>query len=163
MHEENELTPAQRELEEALAGLDPTSMSVNRDQMMFQLGRSTGVQLKRGWQIATVLMFGALLLTNAVEPVPTPTNPDGFVKKIEEPVKKPQVIVKETIDEVPSATPTVFTSFVNENASNPNSYMRLRDAVLNDGVGALPSAGESKTSDSASRGDLIRLLQGGEL
>ena len=162
MHEENELTPAQRELEEALAGLDPTSMSVNRDQMMFQLGRSTGVQLKRGWQIAAVLMLGALVLTNVVEPVP-PTNPEGFVKKIERPAKKPQVIVKENVDETPSVTPAVFTSFIKQNASNPNSYMRLRDTVLNDGVGALPSAGSSETSDSASRDDLIRLLQGGEL
>ena len=124
MHEDDHLTPAETELERALGRLTPAAAGLDRDRLMFRAGQATGGRGRRRWQAATAVLAAALALAVALSPwragerVEPSSAPDG------------PTIVQQTpgADEIPSpaAMPGV-------------AYLRLRDAVLDEGLDALPA------------------------
>ena len=64
MYNEENLSPAEKELESALGQLKPTANTLSRDVLMFNAGRATAGK-KRPWQllssILTVLLFCSII------------------------------------------------------------------------------------------------------
>ena len=62
------LTPAHRELEDALRGLTPAAIGISRDRLMFQAGAAAGRRSVGRWRGAAVLLMlgNAVLLTAAL-------------------------------------------------------------------------------------------------
>jgi len=124
MHEDDHLTAAETELERALGRLTPADPGLDRDRLMFRAGQAAGRRGRRPWQAGTFGLAAALVLAvtlstwRAGEPPAMPPMPGG------------PVIVHQTpsADEIPSpaAVPGV-------------AYLRLRDAVLGQGLDALPA------------------------
>ena len=65
MYNEENLTPAEQELESVLGQLKPIANTLNRDELMFNAGRATAGK-KRPWQmlsgVLTVLLFCSVLV-----------------------------------------------------------------------------------------------------
>jgi hypothetical protein len=67
MQNEENLSPAERELESALGQLKPISNTLNRDVLMFNAGRATAGQ-KRPWQMLSGVLTILLLCSVLVHP-----------------------------------------------------------------------------------------------
>ncbi len=120
MHEDAHLTAAETELERALRRLMPADSGLDRDRVMFRAGQAAGRRGSRPWQAAATGLAAALVLavTLSTWRAGGPPVPGG------------PVIVHQTpsADEIPSpaAMPGV-------------AYLRLRAAVLHEGLDALPT------------------------
>lgn len=84
MYNEENLTPAERELESALGQLKPTANTLNRDALMFNAGRATAGK-KRPWQmfsgVLIVLFLCSVLIrpdSNGVRSFSSGPEPDTF-------------------------------------------------------------------------------------
>jgi len=111
-------------LERALGRLTPADPGLDRDRLMFRAGQAAGRRGRGRWQAATAGLAAALVLAmtlstwRAGEPPAMPPMPGGPVIVHQMP----------SADEIPSpaAVPGV-------------AYLRLRDAVLDEGLDALPT------------------------
>ena len=67
MYNEENLTPAERELESALGQLKPIANTLKRDVLMFNAGRATAGK-KRPWQIFSGMLTVLLLCSVLIRP-----------------------------------------------------------------------------------------------
>jgi hypothetical protein len=67
MYNEEDLTPAEQELESALGQLKPIANTLNRDVLMFNAGRATAGK-KRPWQMFSGVLVVLLLCSVLVRP-----------------------------------------------------------------------------------------------
>lgn len=132
-NEEPRLTPADRELEAALCSLTPTGTGIDRDGLMFDMGRASGHASSRrqvwAWQGTSGLLM-SVLVTFIIFPLigpPSGTGPGsdsgsgGMVKQSERPRIRAQDDSRMTID-LPHA----------------DSYLAMRQIALTQGIDALP-------------------------
>ena len=80
MQHEGNLSPAEQALESALGQLKPTASTLNRDELMFNAGRTTAGS-KGPWQmlsgVLTVLLLGSVVMHLGMnEPRQSPVPPD---------------------------------------------------------------------------------------
>lgn len=125
MPDEENLTPAERELELALGGLRPAGPSIDRDRMMFRAGQASAGRRDRVWQGATAALALALGLSVFARPAP----------------RQAERIVYLT-PEVPatSAGPWASAGTWGRGSGSPRvegGYLKLRNEVLARGVDAL--------------------------
>ena len=150
-NEEHKLTPAERELEEALGKLAPAAVSINRDDLMFEMGQASSKGRMRVWQGATGMMAAALL-TFILLPFAnsTATHPDGTIVKQDE-TSKPDTKLLPDQELVRDDSDKRGRIVVSQESANDspipvrsmhlpeNSYAVLRQIALSKGIDALPS------------------------
>ena len=130
MPNENGLTPAERELEAVLGGLQPVAVAIERDRLMYRAGQSSAHRRNLAWpilSIALAMMLGVSLLHQ----------PESQMQTVE--VEK-LVYIKEPASPVPLmvhvATPVRQPDPYQLQAQA--SYVKLRDKVLTEGLDVLP-------------------------
>ena len=129
MRNDSSMTPHERELEAALAGLTPAPASLDRGRLMFAAGRASVRRRAHLWQ-GTAALLGILLTVSVV----TDRRPVG-------PPSRPQVIVQAPTLEAPAHVAARTTNPVDHRDPEAfREYMRTRRAVLDRGVDALPIA-----------------------
>ncbi len=124
MQDNNELTPAHRELESALASLTAAETSIDRDRLMFKAGCASARRASRRWaSLAAILviMLGASLLI------------------------RPEIPTADNIAAIP--TDTVWTASSDRYVSTSLAYLELRDRVLEHGLDALPDSDGAAAAD----------------
>ena len=84
MYNEENLNPAEQELESALGQLKPIANTLNRDVLMFNAGRATAGK-KRPWQMLSSVLVVLLLCSvwvrpdlNGTQNLPSGPEPDEF-------------------------------------------------------------------------------------
>ena len=137
------LSPAHRELEDALRGLSPASVNISRDRLMFQAGTMIGRRSANRWRGATALLVlvnvglvGLVGLSmrspheagqHPIAQAPAPADP-----KIES---------RETAVELPETLKTSSRNVsLTSSAKSTEAYVSLRDDVLRRGLAALPAS-----------------------
>jgi len=130
MQDDERLTPAEQELERALASLAPTAAGVDRDRLMFQAGRARGRRGRWLWPSASAAVAAAvaaavvLAVSLTAGPQPQPIERIVFV-----PVETPAGV--SVIDAEPEGS--------QERWADHARYAALRNAVLAKGPDALPA------------------------
>lgn len=143
--EPDRLTPAEHELEAALGGLAPAAHQIDRDALMFRLGRESTTAARRRWQMAAAALLLVTLTTwgwsmhrRRSSPGPQPTPPGMVAERQPTP---PPPVPERTPDPAgrqPGPRPSV-TSIAR--APGPTeAYLNLRNLVLAHGVDALPES-----------------------
>ena len=130
MPNENGLTPAEMELEAALGSLQPVTVAIERDRLMYRAGQSSARRRNLAWPILSVAL--ALMLGVSLLHQPEPQTQTVEVEKLVY-VTKP-------------ATPTQSALHVATQGGQPDpyqleaqaNYVKLRDKVLTEGLDALP-------------------------
>jgi len=141
MPDENQLTPAERELELHLAALQPARHGIKPETVFFRAGQETALRQLRCWQAASTL----LLLTLVGFWWLTPPSPS---------VSGPlQVVVQDHRAPAPQPAADEARSFrpdppVPLHAPGTREYLRLRTAIIIKGLEVLPSP---RLAPSASR------------
>ena len=75
MYDEENLSPAEQELESVLGQLKPAANTLNRDELMFNAGRAAAGK-KRPWQMLSVVLTVLLLCSVLIRPeAHKPTEP----------------------------------------------------------------------------------------
>ena len=134
MQKENDLSnlsPAERELESALAGLSPSTantMNQRRDELMFRAGARSSRRTLRIWQSAVVLLALYSGLTIFI-----PTEPAHQVLIVRSPV------TQSTVEPVIAASTTL---------RSPYSLASLHRLVLEGGIDAMPADVDLKNRDA---------------
>jgi len=127
------LTPTERELAAALAGLKPAGTSLNRDQVMFAAGRASTRRNNRLWQSLASLLAVVLLISLVSRPKPAPSDVAPGPAIANSQVKP----ASRTIEPVDPARLDAYRQFV-----------RTRRAVLNRGIEGLRSSPTRRTRPS---------------
>ena len=128
MQDEQDLTPAQRELETALASLAPARPGIDRDQLLYQAGVAAGRSACRRWAAAATAAAVVLAATLAV----VATFPRGtaerivYVRRAAAKPDQPRHLEPWTVGTATGEAPRA-------------EYLRLRREVLAKGLGALPA------------------------
>lgn len=143
----NNLTPAEQELESALGSLKPAASHAGRDELMFNAGQAAARRHTHSWQLLSVIL--ACVLTASVIMRPEP---------------KTQIIENTEYVYMPiPTTPTTPVAHLTGNTPrpNPNSYITLRNKILTDGLEALPEnrtkrSGQSGKSEPMTREQLLQ-------
>ncbi len=118
-------------LETALAGLAPTPPAVNRDRLLFEAGRAAGCRTANRWRAAT---HGGGLLAAGLAVALFTRSPEVVVRTEFVPVEKPLPAPEPPPLPPPSPEPDPSA------AGAVARWLNLRDAVLADGLTALPPA-----------------------
>ena len=121
---EEGLTPAEREVAVALGGLRPAPAGLDRDRLMFQAGRASTRRTRHLWRAVAAVLAACLCLSIAFRPPPRET-----VRIVRVAAPPSQAPAHPTVRE--SSTPWPV---------RPDSYIRMRSAVLERGLCALPEA-----------------------
>jgi hypothetical protein len=147
------LTPVEREVESALAGLRPQDAGVSRENVLYLAGRAAGYaqarRQARTWQAAAAVLAltsGLSLAWHGLAPAPAPPNavviahPQPHVNAVpaaavSAPAPAPDVLLANNPG--PIARIWLFHP-------PPGSYLDLRDRVLARGLDALPKPPASK-------------------
>lgn len=129
MQDEQDLTPAQRELEAALASLSPARPAIDRDRLLYQAGLAAGRSAYRRW--AGVATAAAVVLAASLAVVAA--FPRGTAERIVY-VSRPAA----QSDQPPSLEP--WTAQAAPGEAPRAEYLRLRSEVLARGLGALPAS-----------------------
>jgi hypothetical protein len=152
--QDEEVNPAERELESALRKLAPATTTIDRDAFLFEAGYRSGTQRVRVWQMGTGVLAVSLCLSLFLTLV-LPTfhrAPERMTVRMEESTRpelpkatEPQVVALQTPQNQPAGIGWVAdigrffapgnTSLVVSEPS-PN-YFQLRQAVLTRGLDAL--------------------------
>lgn len=120
------LTPMDRELEAALGGLRVAPATISRDRVLFDAGRASARRRSRLWQGSSCVL--ALLLLVSVVSRPTPTA---------------ETVAQQQVDISPAALSAASTQAIDaEQVRAFRRYLRMRQAVLERGVDALPASSE---------------------
>lgn len=145
MPNENGLTPAERELEAALGGLQPVAVAIERDRLMYRAGQSSARRRNLAWpilSISLVLMLSVSLLQR----------PEAQVQTVE--VEK-LVYIQEPAPSVASmehvATPVRPADPYQLQAQV--RYVKLRDKVLTEGLDVLPKRTARSGGAARERGE----------
>ena len=144
MQKEEGLTPAQGELERALAGLRPIPMSIERDRLMFRAGQASVRRRNLIWPAAAAVLtvlLGASLFYRETRRQP-----------------EPEVIERVEYAPMERHTENMISSLVMESGRRRGNaqYIKLRDKVLAEGPGALP---EENISWAGEKDELMVELQ----
>jgi hypothetical protein len=135
MREENPnpLSPAESELEAALARLAPTPANDRRDEIAYEAGRRAGRRSTAVWRTCSGALAACLAAAVVLRPEP---------RTVERVVYAP----------APS-TPALVVHAPVDGASRPvaGSYLALRDDVLAHGLGALPASGTGSRYEEPAR------------
>ena len=133
MHDDTRLTPAERELESALAQLRPAGHAIDRDQLMFTAGIRATRRSYRRWQASTGVMT-VLLAASWLVRLPTP-GPEQVAA-----VPTPDVhgVMSPAMPAMP-LVPEKMVSASSENWLPVPGYVHLRNRVMVEGADALPS------------------------
>lgn len=124
MREEEGLTPAEREFEQALAGLQPAGAAIDRDQLLYRAGYAAGSRKAGPWKaMAALLTIG--LATSLVARGLTNRSPDVQIARRSVGVQPLPVTARQ---DSPAAEP----------AGPQPRYLLLRNEVLEKGMAALP-------------------------
>lgn len=137
-HNEN-LNPAQRELEAALARLTPAASGLDHDDLLYRAGQASVRRRCRAWQFSTAgitLLFVGLLIW---QPRTTPGERIVYVPVQPAPAAK--------LAQSESSTPARPI----EARAVEASYLQLREQVLRRGVDALPAPAVLATTDEPLR------------
>jgi len=127
MQDETRLTPSEREIEAALGGLRPARASVNRDQLMFCAGRASARRKNRMWQ--GISGFLGLVLLVSVMSRPSATLVDTGTNTVASNVQ----------ESLPVNAANQRHDWSDRGRSDPVAdYVRMRRAVLDQGIEALP-------------------------
>lgn len=137
MRNHEPLNAADRELEAALAGLQPAHVAIDRDRLMFQAGRASVQPKGRGlWPVLSAGLAAALVLSVATRPDPAQTQ-------------------RLAADLAPSVL--LAPSAAAEATPDPSGdYVTLRREVLQKGLAALPDPPAAPVADR--HADLETLL-----
>lgn len=126
------LTPMDRELEAALGGLRVAPATISRDRVLFDAGRASARRRSRLWQGSSCVL--ALLLLVSVVSRPTPTTA---------PQRPAETVAQQQVDISPAALSAASTQAIDaEHVRAFRRYLRMRQAVLERGVDALPASSE---------------------
>ncbi len=132
--QEQRLTPAEAELEAALASLQPSADLVDRDRLMYRAGYSAARRGRRLWQVTTALLatsISAMLAAN------------GLAHRNRSPLIAQH--------EAPAVVLNVFSNAAwrpgSNTVPNANSYFVVRQEVLQKGLAALPVGKVGSGSD----------------
>lgn len=131
MLDENELTPAQKSTEAALAGLRPATTQMSSDTLMFQAGRAAGLRQVRRWQAAAGTL-GVLLLATVMLPWSARGPRVIYVERPPESAHRPA-------DEPEWPPMPPHRAREADTAPRTVAYLAMRDDVLTRGVDALRS------------------------
>jgi hypothetical protein len=142
---ERELT----ELEAALRRLRPVAAGVDRDELMFNAGRATAGRRAGVYASATVMVAALAAFIGAGTAWWASRSWPRAVVQVT--VEKPVLRIVELSPLLPSAREA-------EAWTGGGDYLKLRDRVLAEGVGALPTLQSGGASAGASLEDLYREL-----
>ena len=159
MQDEKDLTPAQRELEAALASLAPARPAIDRDRLLYQAGLLAGRSAYRRWAAVATAAAVVLAATLAV----VATFPRGATERI--------VYVRRAAKPDQPRRLEPWTVGIATGEAPRAEYLHLRSEVLAKGLGALPPAasgsGDGETDEeyrqllarpaAVSPGQLMRL------
>lgn len=127
MQNEENITPAQRELEIALGSLRPATTSMDRDLLMFRAGRASGRRYYRTWQggaaVLAVLLTVSLLHSPTVQPI----------ERVQYVTHEQQAAPSDMMTMTKATTGPACTR-----SQMPGNYVRLRNRVLIGGLDELP-------------------------
>jgi len=127
MQNGTELTPAERELEDALGRLHPARPGIDRDELMFRCGQASirrGGRFWPGFAAVLALCFGLAL---AIRPAP---------REVERIVRVAAAPPAETVRR---RVPPVPVDLGHWTPPADDGYIRLREKVLARGLDALPT------------------------
>jgi hypothetical protein len=136
---ESNLSPADREMERALAGLSPAAAEIDLCGLAFEAGQRSAGRRLAGWRAAATLLAVGMLTVALMRPEPHTVDRIVTVT-VEVPATAPQ-----------SSWPEQFAR--SERTFAAPVYFSLRNAVLERGLDALP---EPSFSSSPARPDVIR-------
>lgn len=127
MQDETGLTPLEKEIEAALSGLRPARAAMNRDRVMFDAGRMSARQYNRIWQGVSGCLGIVLLVSVLYRP----------------PATVVETATNTVASNVGSSPPVdvanrLYDSFRHERPDPVADYVRMRRAVLREGIKALP-------------------------
>jgi len=133
MHENERLTPGQRELAEALGALQPADVGLDRGAMMFRAGAVRARRRVRLWQATAIVLAACTLASLTVRPDPVTVVevralPDP---PAETPLVTPAKPARAAVEPPPTAT-GLFRPM-------EGGYLALRNDVLARGLDALPT------------------------
>ncbi len=144
MSNENGLTPAEIELEAALGGLQPVTVAIERDRLMYRAGQSSARRRNLAWPILSIAL--ALMLG---------------VSLMHQPETKTKTVKVEKLVYIPQPAPsTQPTTRMATHTGQPDpyqiqaqaNYVKLRDKVLTEGLDALPIREVSSPQPAVERG-----------
>ncbi|MDY0357938.1 MAG: hypothetical protein RBR19_18795 [Sedimentisphaerales bacterium] len=125
------LTPIDRELEAALGGLRVAPATISRNRVMFDAGRASARRRSRLWQGSSCVL--TVLLLASVVSRPTPTAPQ----------RPAETVAERKADISPAALSAASTPAIDaEQVRAFRRYLRMRQAVLERGIDALPGSTE---------------------
>lgn len=130
MMDPNGLTPTERELEMALAGLKPAGTSLDRDRVMFTAGQASIRRHQRLWQAAASLLAGILLISILSGP-----GPDLTEQPSDSITGREAAFYRQPIEPADGKRLEDF-----------RQYVRIRRAVLDRGVDALPASSQRRAT-----------------
>lgn len=128
MQDETRLTPSEREIEAALGGLRPARAPMNRDRLMFCAGRTSARRQNHIWQGVSACLGLVLLVSVMNRPAATSVETGT------------NAIANDTRDTLPlDSKSQLRDSLHRERFGSISDYVRMRRAVLNKGIEALPA------------------------
>jgi hypothetical protein len=130
MQDETRLTPSEREIEAALGGLKPARAPMNRDRLMFCAGRMSARRQNRIWQGISVCLGIVLLLFAMNRPGTTLVDTGTDTVATDMRASVPVNTASRLHDWSDHGRPDALTD-----------YVRMRRAVLDRGIEALPAPG----------------------
>lgn len=139
MQEADELNPADREFEAALANIDLANPKINRDELAFALGQASLTGRLKGWRNVSLALMSALLISLIV-PFPTSTVREENVAARSE--RETSIVGQATQESTPPEPPP----------THKPAYLNARIAMLGnddaelDEFFALPRSGSADNS-----------------
>jgi hypothetical protein len=132
MLESENLNPAERELVEAMQGLQPAPLQTSSREMWYQAGLAAGRRRANGWRaVAAAVTLAATLLVVSSHRTPSPVERYVYVRTPAASVP----VVPAAIDT--TSTPTASAGPV-ASSSSTAEYLRLCDEAAQDGPMRLP-------------------------
>ena len=144
MPNQDELTPADRELESALGCLRPAGAGMDRGELMFRLGQASVRRRGRIWQGLAAVLVACLAISLIARPAPREVE-----RIVRVPVVQP-VEAGETLSPVLVATASALPD---------NAYLKVRRRVLDRGLDALPAVANGLHEPAAALRPLARETQ----
>ena len=145
MPNEETLTPAERELQEALGTLQPAAAGIDRDGLMFRAGRASVRRALRPWQAASVVLAACLAISLWARPKRTETVRivrAPLRQRLRKPPAPPGRAQLAAAERVPAPPP-----------DDPSA--RLCEDVLRRGLDALPTEARSSRAAPLSVAQLL--------
>ena len=121
----SKLTPGERELADALSTLSPLKVDAGRDEMMFRAGRVSAQRRSRSWQTLSVVMVACFAISLFW--------PRQMIMVVEETVESHPTMMQVWPDEAGEDPPVKMDL-------DENSYLKVRLAVAEHGLDALPDS-----------------------